>query len=73
MTTTDAAWPLGFENRTGCIAVGRPADLAILRPAAAPTRARDAAAAVFAADTRVIATLRGGRFIAGTLGGIAAG
>jgi len=67
MVTADAAWPLGFEDRTGCIAVGRPADLAILRPAAAAVHAADAAAAVFAADTEVVATLRGGRCISGKL------
>lgn len=66
MVTQRAAWAVGFEDSTGRIAVGRPADLAILRPLSAPATADAAVAAVFAADTQVIATLRGGRIIAGS-------
>ena len=65
MTTRTAAWALGFERCTGRIAVRRPADLAVLRPGTIPSTAEAAAAAVFAADTEVVATFRGGRLIAG--------
>ena len=67
MTTRTAAWALGFERCTGRIAVRRPADLAVLRPGTTPRTADAAAAAVFAPDTEVVATLRGGRLIAGQL------
>jgi cytosine/adenosine deaminase-related metal-dependent hydrolase len=67
MVTRNAAWALGFERKTGQIAVGRPADMVVLRPGVAPSTAEAAKAAVFAADTEVVATLRGGRLIAGRL------
>ncbi len=67
MVTRNAAWALGFEHKTGRIAVGRPADLVVLRPGEAPSTVGAATAAVFAADTEVVATLRGGRPIAGRL------
>ena len=43
------------------------ADLAMLRPATAPDSVAAATSAIFAADTEVVATLRGGRCIAGEL------
>jgi imidazolonepropionase-like amidohydrolase len=64
MATRDAAWGLGLEARCGRLAPGRPADLAILRPAGAVA---DVAAAVLDPATRIVATLRGGRPIAGSL------
>jgi cytosine/adenosine deaminase-related metal-dependent hydrolase len=63
MATAQGAWALGFE-RCGRIAPGCAADLVVLRPAAA--RAEPCAAALDP-DTRVVATLRAGRIIAGTL------
>ena len=69
MITVNAAWALGFEHCTGHVAAGRPADLVILRPAATTRNAAAATAAVFAPDTTVMATLRGGRLIAGQLDG----
>ena len=67
MVTRNAAWALGFERTTGRIAAGRKADAVILRPGEDPATVEAATAAVFAADTEVIATLRGGRLIAGRL------
>jgi cytosine/adenosine deaminase-related metal-dependent hydrolase len=67
MITLNAAWALGFEHCTGHVAAGRPADLVILRPAGTARDAAAATAAVFAPDTTVLATLRGGRLIAGQL------
>lgn len=67
ITTVNAAWGLGFDRTTGFLAPGRPADLVVLRPAVASTTAASATAAVFAPDTHVTATLRGGRLIAGSL------
>jgi cytosine/adenosine deaminase-related metal-dependent hydrolase len=63
MATFDAAWALGFEHRAGRLAPGRPADLVVLRPAAAPLR--DPFAAALDPATAVAATLRRGRPIAG--------
>ncbi len=65
MATSAAAWALGLESRCGRLAAGRPADLVVVRPAA-PTA--DVAAAVLDPATRVVATLRAGRAIAGSLG-----
>jgi len=52
MATIDAAWALGLEDRAGRLAVGRRADLAIVRPVDAPRdpfhAALDPAAAVTA-------------------------
>jgi cytosine/adenosine deaminase-related metal-dependent hydrolase len=67
MITINAAWGLGFERHTGFLAAGRPADLVLLRPAVAATNSTAATASVFAPDTHITATLRGGRLIAGTL------
>jgi len=64
MATVQGAWALGREARSGCLAVGRPADLAILRPAGP---AADPWAAAVDPATRVAATFRGGRLIAGGL------
>jgi imidazolonepropionase-like amidohydrolase len=65
MATSAAAWALGLESRCGRLAAGRPADLVVVHPAA-PTA--DVAAAVLDPATRVVATLRAGRAIAGSLG-----
>lgn len=67
MVTMNGAWAIGFEHCTGRLTVGRPADLAMLRPATAPDSVAAATSAIFAADTEVVATLRGGRCIAGEL------
>jgi cytosine/adenosine deaminase-related metal-dependent hydrolase len=58
MATLDGAWALGFEDRAGRLAVGRPADLVILRPARATGEPHEAA---LAPDTQVLTTLRSGR------------
>jgi cytosine/adenosine deaminase-related metal-dependent hydrolase len=65
MATRDAAWALMLERTAGRIAVGRPADLVVLRPV---HHHDDPAAAALDPATRVVATLRGGRVIAGSLG-----
>jgi cytosine/adenosine deaminase-related metal-dependent hydrolase len=65
MATRDAAWALLLERTSGRIAVGRPADLVVLRPARPHA---DPAAAAIDPATRVVATLRAGRVIAGSLG-----
>jgi cytosine/adenosine deaminase-related metal-dependent hydrolase len=65
MATRDAAWALLLERTSGRIAIGRPADLVVLRPARPHT---DPAAAAIDPATRIVATLRGGRVIAGSLG-----
>jgi cytosine/adenosine deaminase-related metal-dependent hydrolase len=64
MLTRDAAWALGYEHQAGSIAVGRPADLAVLRPAGPFTDPLDA---ILRPDTRVAATLRAGRVLHGHL------
>jgi len=65
MATTHGAWAIGFEPQAGRIAVGRPADLVVLRPAAAtPPRTAPFAAALDPAAV-ITATLRRGRLIAG--------
>lgn len=58
MATVEGAWAIGFEDRGGRLAIGRPADLAILRPARA---AGDPHEAALAPDTQVLTTLRSGR------------
>ncbi|MBU6309194.1 MAG: amidohydrolase family protein [Planctomycetes bacterium] len=63
MATVDAAWALGFERTCGILAPGRPADLAVLMPTVAHT---DAYEAILDPATRIIATLRAGRVIAGS-------
>nr|MCS5617539.1 amidohydrolase family protein [Pirellulales bacterium] len=65
MATTNGAWAVGFEPQAGVIAVGRSADLAIIRPAAAtPQRTAPFAAALDPGAT-IAATIRRGRLIAG--------
>lgn len=63
MATVDAAWALGFARQAGRLAPGRPADLVVLRPAAAPVR--DPFTAALDPATAIAATLRRGRPIAG--------
>ena len=65
MATVHGAWALGFDRRTGRIAPGFPADLAILRPHTASIH--DPFAAALDPTTVVAATLRRGRLIAGRL------
>lgn len=65
MATREAAWALMLERTSGRITVGRPADLVVLRPAHGGD---DPAAAALDPTTRVAATLRAGRIIAGSLG-----
>lgn len=64
LMTSDAAWNLAHEGRAGSIAVGRPADLAVLRPSGPFSDPLDA---LLRADTRVAATLRAGRILHGHL------
>jgi cytosine/adenosine deaminase-related metal-dependent hydrolase len=64
MLSRDAAWALGYEHRAGSIAVGRPADLAVLRPSGPFSDPLDA---ILRPDTRVAATLRAGRVLHGHL------
>jgi cytosine/adenosine deaminase-related metal-dependent hydrolase len=66
MATIHGAWALGFDRGTGRIAPGRPADLAILRPAT--SQSRDPLVAALDPETVVAATLRRGRVIAGKSG-----
>jgi cytosine/adenosine deaminase-related metal-dependent hydrolase len=66
MATIHGAWALGFDRRAGRIAPGRPADLAILRPATGSHH--DPFAAALDPATAVAATLRRGRVIAGKSG-----
>jgi imidazolonepropionase-like amidohydrolase len=61
MATIHGAWALDFDRR----AAGRPADLAILRPATG--QPRDPFAAALDPATVVVATLRRGRVIAGRI------
>lgn len=65
MITSNGAWALGFEHRTGSIATGRPADFVILKPSMPPKNSDRAAAAIFDATTEVVSTFRGGRPLAG--------
>ena len=65
MITSNGAWALGFEHRTGSIATGRPADFVILKPSMPPKNSDIAAAAIFDASTEVVSTFRGGRPLAG--------
>ncbi len=64
MATLNGAWALAAEHRAGCIAVGRPADLVVLRPTN-PTP--NPYAAAVEPGTCVAATLRRGRSIFGRL------
>ncbi|MFM1904324.1 MAG: hypothetical protein RLZZ440_2224 [Planctomycetota bacterium] len=62
MATLHGAWAVGRERHSGRLAVGRPADLVILRPAARPT---DPWASALDPTTEITATLAHGRLIAG--------
>ena len=62
MATVHGAWALGFERIAGRLIPGRPADLVVLRPAAAHTEPHEAA---LDPATAVVATLRAGHVIAG--------
>ena len=64
MATLDGAWAVMLEHRAGFLAPGRPADLAILRPA---RPCRDPHEAALDPATQVAATLRRGALIAGSL------
>jgi cytosine/adenosine deaminase-related metal-dependent hydrolase len=64
MATREAAWAVGLERRAGVIATGRPADLAIIRPAHA---AGDPAEEAIGPTAVVTATLRNGRLLHGRL------
>jgi len=64
MATAHGAWALGFERRAGILAPDRPADLVVLRPSAGH---RDPFEAALDPASRVVATLRSGRIIAGSL------
>ncbi len=66
MATVQSAWALGFDCCSGVLAPDRPADFVILRPM---TVDRDPHRAVLDPATRILATLRAGRVIAGTLDG----
>ncbi len=58
MATVNAAWALGFDDCAGTIAVGRPADLAILLPQAPSS---NPFASALDPSTLIVATLRRGR------------
>lgn len=60
MATINGAWALAAEQRAGCLAVGRPANLVVLRPT---NPAGEPYAAAVDPGTRVAATLRRGRSI----------
>jgi aminodeoxyfutalosine deaminase len=66
MATIHAAWALALDHRAGQLAVGRPADLAILQPPSASSVADPCAAALDPA-TVVAVTLRRGRVIGGSI------
>ncbi len=66
MATIHGAWALMFDRLVGRLAPGFRADLVVLRPGAA---GGDPCAAVLDPSTAVVATLRGGRVIAGRLPG----
>lgn len=62
MATRHGAWALAFEGRCGSLGPGRPADLAIVRPAGS---CADPFEAALDPAARVIATLRRGRVLFG--------
>jgi cytosine/adenosine deaminase-related metal-dependent hydrolase len=64
MATLHGAWALGRDRRSGRLAVGRPADAVILRPA---QPAADPWTAVLDPATHITATIARGRLIAGQL------
>ncbi len=64
MATRHGAWALMLEHRCGLLIPGRPADLVVLRPA---TRHADPFATVLDPATRIIATMRSGRWIHGAI------
>ena len=63
MATHHAAWGLGMERSSGRLAIGHPADLAVI--ATGPTG--DPHAALLDTSARVVATVIGGRIAHGTL------
>lgn len=63
MATVQAAWAVGFERRCGILASGRVADLVVLRPGG---RYGDPHEAAVDPATRIAATLRRGRVVAGS-------
>lgn len=65
MATTNGAWALGFDD-AGVLAPGRRADLLVLRPPAPSGPPEESA---LDPATRVVAVLRAGRVVAGTLSG----
>jgi cytosine/adenosine deaminase-related metal-dependent hydrolase len=67
MATLHGAWAMMLDHQCGSLAAGRAADLAILQPA---TPHADPFTAALAPDTRLVATLRAGRVIAGCLPGL---
>lgn len=62
MATIHGAWALSFERRCGRLSPGLAADLVILRP---PASCSDPWEAALDPATRIQATMRAGRFIAG--------
>jgi cytosine/adenosine deaminase-related metal-dependent hydrolase len=66
MATVAGAWALGFERHAGLLAPSRPADLVVLRPRGPWADPHEAA---LDPETRVVATLRAGRVIHGSLHG----
>jgi len=68
MATREGAWALGFERLTGSLAPGRRADLVVVEASADHPSGWEAS---LDPASRVVATLRGGRLIAGRLPGSA--
>jgi cytosine/adenosine deaminase-related metal-dependent hydrolase len=64
MATRHGAWALMLEHRCGLLIPGRPADLVVLRPT---TRHADPFATVLDPATRIVATMRSGRWIHGAI------
>ena len=64
MATLHGSWALMMDRRSGSLATGRAADLVILRPASPHA---DPFSSVLDPATRILATLRSGRLIAGRL------
>ena len=67
MATLHGAWALGFDHRCGSLAPGRAADLLVLRPTTAHANPFDAA---LDPATTIVAVLRSGRLIHGSLPGL---
>ena len=64
MATLHGAWSLGFDRRCGSLVPGRAADLLVLRPAQSHT---DPYQAALDPATEIVAVLRSGRLINGSL------